>query len=143
MCYQTVLHNSRVYSNQVNDQQECKMWCLGCNWQSMELFIGHCFQCPMELTTQIIYVTIIWEMYLTILYHIQSIIIALSLWIWKIALYVFANPTTKTPKYQIPLRNTFEPDRYCGVKKKKNQMKYDIITILMFYYLNIKWIFNK
>eukprot|EP01084_Bolivina_argentea_P253385 425600_1 len=91
----------------------------------------------LELTTQSIYVTIIWEMYLTILYHIQSIIIALSLWIWKIACYVFANPTTKTPNYQLPLRNTFKLDRYCGVKKKKkNQMKYDIITILMFYYLN-------
>ncbi len=33
----------------------------------------------LELTTQIIHVTIIWEMYLIILNHIQSITIALSL----------------------------------------------------------------
>ncbi len=97
----------------------------------------------LQLTTQIIHVIIVWEMYLMMLNDIQSIIIALSLWIWNIAYYVFANPETKTPNYQIPFRNTCRSDRYCGDKRKKNQMKYVIITILVLYYLSSKWKLNN
>ncbi len=38
-----------------------------------------------QLTTQIIHVIIVLEMYLMMFNHIQSIMIALSLWMWNIA----------------------------------------------------------
>eukprot|EP01084_Bolivina_argentea_P251372 421585_1 len=135
MANQSELYNIRIHLINVNDQLECKIYGFDCKLQSMKSFIFCCIHWRMELTTQIIHVIMVWEMYLMMLNNIQSIIIALSLWIWKVAYYMFAIQQSKTPKYQIPFRNTFVSDRYCGNKKKKNHRKYDIITILVLYYL--------
>ncbi len=115
---QNGLYYIRIHSNQVNDQLECKIYDLECNLQSAKLFIGCCIHWIMELFTLPSNVIMVWEIYLMMLNHIQSITIALSLWICKITYCVFANQQTKTPKDQIPFRNTFECDRYCGDKKK-------------------------